>query len=234
MYSIKYLRRYPAIAALALFLLADLATAQEISPAHNSDDDAKAAVPKQLSASAERPGYPSVAGKSTAIQGASFKGFLYEAFGPGTVIAAGILAGRDQGRNRNSDTRPHGEPPEWGQGAEGYGDRYASRFGQIAIGQTIRYGTGALLHEDVDYHRCQCSGFLPRLGHAFIGSYTAKTRGGSTVFSLPNVIGPLAAGQIAVAGWYPSRFDQRQGLRLSVPLLTGAPIRNTIREFLGR
>ncbi len=164
----------------------------------------------------------------------SLRNYLYDTFGPGTWIAAGILAGRDQGRNRGSDTKPHGEPPEWGQGAEGYGDRYASRFGQVVISQTVRYGTGTLLREDVAYHPCQCSGFLPRMGHVFVGSYTAKTASGSTVFSIPNLIGPLAAGQIAVAGWYPSRFDQRQGLRLAVPLLMGGPIRNTVREFLGR
>lgn len=160
--------------------------------------------------------------------------YFYDTFGPGTWIAAGILAGRDQGRNRGSNTKLHGEPPEWGQGAEGYGDRYASRFGQVVISQTVRYSTGALLHEDVIYHRCQCTGLLPRMTHVFVGSYTATTSSGSTVFSLPNLVGPLAAGQIAVAGWYPSRFDQRQGLRLAVPQLMGGPIRNAVREFLGR
>jgi hypothetical protein len=234
MYSIKHVRRFPVAATLALFLLVDLAAAQETSSAQSSNNEPKSAVDNRFTATAERPMYTGVVGKPTAMQGPTVKGFLYDAFGPGTWIAAGILAGRDQARNHNSDTRLHGEPPEWGQGAEGYGDRYASRFGQIAISQTVRYGTGALLHEDVTYHKCQCSGFLPRFSHAFISSYTAKTKSGNTVFSLPNVIGPLAAGQIAVAGWYPSRFDQRQGLRLSVPMLMGAPIRNTVREFLGR
>lgn len=234
MYSIKHLRRFPVAAALALFLLVDIAAAQEPSSTQSASNEPKGSVDNQFTVTPEKPAITGVVGKSAASQGTTIKGFLYDAFGPGTWIAAGILAGRDQARNHSSDTKPHGEPPEWGQGAEGYGDRYASRFGQMVISQTVRYGTGALLHEDVSYHRCQCSGFLPRFSHAFVGSYTAKTRSGKSTFSLPNVIGPLAAGQIAAAGWYPSRFDQRQGLRLSVPLLTGAPIRNIIHEFSGR
>lgn len=160
--------------------------------------------------------------------------YLYDTFGPGPIIGSGILALRDQGHNRNSTTRAHGEPPEWGQGAEGYFTRYGSRYGQFVIANTVRYGTGALLHEDVTYRRCECSGFAPRVVHVFVGSFTAETRSGHTVFSLPNVMGPLAAGQVATAAWYPSRYGPEDGLRLSIPLLIGQPVRNAVREFLGR
>lgn len=173
-------------------------------------------------------------GSTDAAKKCKVGNYFDDTFGIGTWIGAGILAGRDQGRNGGSESRPHGEPPEWGQGAEGYGTRYGSRFGQIVISQTVRYGLGAALHEDVTFHPCECSGFFPRVSHVIVGSYTARTSSGRVVFSIPNTFGPLAAGQIAVAGWYPSRFDQRQGLRLAVPLLTGGIIRNTIKEFLKR
>jgi hypothetical protein len=214
--------RNPGIGILFLFLVIcpTAAFAQGAISSSASVIDSSSVQPATANVSLEE-----ARGKS------NLKNYLSDTFGPGTWLAAGILAGRDQGRNRGSGTKLHGEPPEWGQGAEGYGDRYASRFGQIALSQTVRYGMGSLLREDVSYHRCQCQGFLPRMTHVFIGSYTAKTVSGRTVFSVPNLLGPLTAGQIAVAGWYPSRFDQRQGLRLAVPLLTGGPIRNAIREF---
>lgn len=173
-----------------------------------------------------------VSGSTDTVKKCKAASYFDDTFGIGTWIGAGILAGRDQGRNSGSASRPHGEPPEWGQGAEGYGTRYGSRFGQIVISQTVRYGLGSALHEDVTFHPCECSGFFPRISHVVVGSYTARTSSGRTVFSIPNTVGPLAAGQIAVAGWYPSRFDQGQGLRLAIPLLTGGLIRNTIKEFL--
>src|SRR5262249_45944834 len=42
-------------------------------------------------------------------------------------------------------------PEEWGQGAEGYGKRFGSRFGQNVAKQTLQLGLGAALHEDLRY-----------------------------------------------------------------------------------
>ena len=132
--------------------------------------------------------------------------YIFDAYGPypiaGSAFAAGI--------NQFSD-----EPPEWGQGAEGYGKRFGSDFAIAAVGTTTRYGLAEALTEDTLYYRCQCSGFFPRLRHAVISSVTAR-RGedGHLVFSLPAFVAPYAGSMTAVYGWYPNRFSAKDGFRI--------------------
>ncbi len=43
------------------------------------------------------------------------------------------------------------------------------------ISQTTSYSLSALVHEDVTYHRCGCSGLVHRGSHALISTLAAKT-----------------------------------------------------------
>jgi len=53
-----------------------------------------------------------------------FHGYAFDTFGPYPFVAAAVAAGLDQaGRT----------PPEWRQGAAGYGKRFASEFGMAAV-----------------------------------------------------------------------------------------------------
>lgn len=81
-----------------------------------------------------------------------FSNYLYSTFGPPAFIASAIGAGLDQRKPA---------PPEWDSGAQGYAERYGWRFGMQLVTQTTAYSLGALIHEDVAYHRCVCAGLLP-------------------------------------------------------------------------
>ncbi len=161
-----------------------------------------------------------------------FKNFLYEAVGPGAFIGAAIGAGTDQGHKLKDGSHPeHGLVPEWGVGAEGYSKRYGSRFGAGLVSTSTKYGLDAVLGEDETFHLCDCSGVFPRAGHAVFSAFTARTRSGRVIVSAPAFIGPLAGGQVAVAGWFPSRYGPKDGLRYSLPMFIGVPVGNLIREF---
>jgi hypothetical protein len=42
-------------------------------------------------------------------------------------------------------------PHEWGQGAKGYGRRFANSYAQHIIRSTLMYGSSSILHEDNRY-----------------------------------------------------------------------------------
>jgi hypothetical protein len=125
----------------------------------------------------------------------------------------------------------HGAIPEWEEGFDGYAKRYASRYGQYLIGTTVRYGIGEALHQDVTYHRCDCTGFLPRTSHAIASSLIAHTSSGRAIPSIPALFAPFVASDIAVHAWYPSRFNTSDALRTSTGGYIGLPFKNLFIEF---
>ncbi|MBB6144122.1 hypothetical protein HNQ77_002074 [Silvibacterium bohemicum] len=171
--------------------------------------------------------------------------YLFDLIGPRAFVVAGIQAGVDQSRTLKVPYPPdgfvgsgnhpaHGAIPEWGEGADGYAKRYASRFGQELAGTTIRYGLGELLQEDVTYHRCTCTGVLPRISHAFVYSLVAYTKSGRAVPSLPAIVSPFLASEIAVKAWYPARYNTSDALRTSANVYYTLPFKNLFYEFRKR
>ena len=148
----------------------------------------------------------------------------FDAFGPYPIVGAGVAAGINQLSNA---------PPEWRQGALGYGKRFGSDFGIAAVGTTARYGLAEALREDTLYYRCDCGGFLPRLGHAVISTLTAR-RGadGHHVFSFPALVAPYAGSMTAVYGWYPNRYGAKDAFRLGNYTMLWAVGGNISLEFL--
>ncbi len=124
--------------------------------------------------------------------------------------------------------------PEWGEGFDGYAKRYASRYGQSLVSTTTRYGLGELLHEDVSYHKCQCTGTLARSAHALEQSFVAHTSSGKAVPSIPALVSPFVGAEVAVAGWYPARYTVSDALRTSSNLYVSLPVQNLVNEFLRR
>ena len=132
--------------------------------------------------------------------------YLFDAFGPYPAAGAAFAAGISQAYNT---------PPEWKQGAEGYGKRFGSDFGIAAISTTTRYGLAEAFREDTLYYRCECKGVFPRLRHAVISTLTARRgQDGHSVFSFPALVAPYAGTMTAVYGWYPHRYDARDVLRM--------------------
>jgi hypothetical protein len=156
--------------------------------------------------------------------GQRFHNYLFDSFGPYALIGAGIAAGVTQANNA---------PPEWGQGAQGYGYRYASNFGINLVATSARYGLAEILREDTIYYRCECSGFFPRFGHAVISTVTAR-RGadGHRTISFSNIAAPYAGTETAALGWYPGRYNAMDGFRMGNYLLATYGGLNLLKEFI--
>src|SRR5215471_3021736 len=88
-----------------------------------------------------------------------FKRYVGDTVGPWTLVAIAAAAGLDQWDN---------SPPEWRQGASGFGKRFASNLGENAIQQTTSYGLSEAFHLDSSFNKSNHSGFGPRLGDALL------------------------------------------------------------------
>jgi len=132
--------------------------------------------------------------------------YAFDAFGPYPIAGAGVAAGINQWSNA---------PPEWGQGARGFGKRFGSDFGIAAIGTSTRYGLAEAFREDTLYYRCACSGPFPRLRHAMISTLTGRHgEDGHRVFSFSALAAPYSGSMIAVYAWYPDRFGAKDAFRM--------------------
>lgn len=153
-----------------------------------------------------------------------FHNYLFDTFGPYPIVGAGVAAGINQA---------YKTPPEWQQGAEGYGKRYASVFSIAAVSTTTRYTLAKAFREDTLYYRCECKGIFPRLRHAVVSTFMAR-RGsdGHRVFSFPALVAPYAGTMTAVYAWYPGRYNASDGFRMGNYSLLGYAGGNIALEFL--
>jgi hypothetical protein len=152
------------------------------------------------------------------------RNYAFDAFGPYSLAGAALAAGIGQAADR---------PPDWRQGAVGYGERFGSDFGIAAISTTTRYALAEAFREDTLYYRCDCKGVLPRARHAVTSTFTAR-RGddGHREFSFPALIAPYAGVMAAVYGWYPRRYDAKDAFRMGNYSLLGYLGGNIGLEFL--
>lgn len=151
------------------------------------------------------------------------KRYLWQTFGPLSLVGIGVAAGIDQHQK---------DPPEWGQGASGYGKRYASRFGQYGIEQTVTYGVSEALRLDTGFVKSNRTGFGPRLQDALAQNITSRTRSGKRIISAPRLAGAYVGGIIPAVTWYPSRFSYKDGLREGTYSLAIGFGVNVLREFI--
>jgi hypothetical protein len=154
-----------------------------------------------------------------------FQNYLRNTFGPPAFIAAAVGAGIDQQKPA---------PPEWDSGGLGFSERYGFRYGMVLIRNTTKYSLGAAMRQDVAYHRCECTGFVPRGFHAIASTVTARTRSGRTIVSLPALSAPYAGAFAAMNAWYPARYESQDAVRMGSMSFTFAAGANLFREFLLR
>jgi hypothetical protein len=152
-----------------------------------------------------------------------FKKYIKNTLGPEGIFGAGLDAGISHWRDA---------PPDWGQGAKGYAQRWASAYGQSAISDTTKYAVARLLNHDPSYQRCECTGFGPRLAHAVSSPFMARNRAGEWVLS-PAVAAGITAGYLVPAAtWYPYQNGMRDGFgRAGTALLSKMGVR-VFREFV--
>ena len=176
------------------------------------------------SSNAALPSNPQPAPYTRPSDKVKFRNYLFDTFGPYPILGAAASAGINQSSNA---------PPEWGQGAEGFGKRFGSAFGIQAISTSTRYGLSRVFGEDTLYYPCECKAFFPRLEHALISTVTAR-RGddGHRVFSFPSLVAPYAGTMAGVYAWYPDRFDARDAFRMGNYSLLWYGGVNVALEFL--
>jgi len=152
-----------------------------------------------------------------------FNRYVSSTVGPMRLGRTVLSAGLDQWRDH---------PTEWGQGAKGYGKRFASGLGQNAIQQTVTYGLDEALKLDTGFERSKREGFFPRMKDALVQNVTSRTTTGKRVISAPRLTGVYAGAIIATEAWYPERYNYKDSLRRGTTnLLTGFGI-NLVREFV--
>jgi hypothetical protein len=152
------------------------------------------------------------------------RNFVFDAVGPYAILGAAIAAGINQADST---------PPEWGQGASAYGQRFASNLGIAAITTTARYAMAEAFREDTIYYRCECKPFAARFEHAIISTVTARTgEDGHRRFSVPSLVAPYVGTMTAVYGWYPDRYNAEDAFRMGNYTLLGAMGNNVALEFL--
>jgi hypothetical protein len=202
-----------ALAIAGVILLSPLAIAQSLTDAGDSSPTIASATMVQPYLTYTRP-----------TQTTKVHNYLFDAFGPYPIVGAAFAAGINQASNA---------PPEWQQGAAGYGRRMGSDFGIAAVAMTTRYGLSEAFKEDAMYYRCACKGVFPRLNHALISTFTAR-RGedGHRVFSVPALVAPYAGTMTAVYGWYPGRYGAMDAFRMGNYSLLWYAGANVALEFL--
>ncbi len=148
--------------------------------------------------------------------------YLFDAFGPVSFLRASFSAATLQATN---------SPPEWEQGAAGFGRRFGSEYGIAVAEKTSSYSLGAILREDTRFYRCGCQGFYPRLRHALVSTLTArKESDGHRVFSIPAIVAPYA-GSFTALSWYPARYGPKDAFRAGNYGLAANFGENVAREF---
>jgi hypothetical protein len=204
------------LAITSLVALPVLAKAQLLT------DPADSSSPAVESASTTRPQPDLTYTRPT--QATEFHNYLFDAFGPYPIVGAALAAGINQADNT---------PPEWKQGAAGYGKRFVSDFGIAAVTTTTRYGLAKAFREDTLYYRCECKGVFPRLRHALISTFTSR-RGddGHRVLSFPALVAPYAGTMTAVYAWYPDRYNGKDAFRMGNYTMLGYVGGNIALEFL--
>jgi hypothetical protein len=194
------------------FVVVPQGTAQSLPDAPSSSRNAAVTTPAQPSAYV-RP-----------TQRIRLHNYLFDVVGPYPIAGAALVAGINQADYT---------PPEWKQGAEGYGKRFISNFGIATISTSTRYVLAEALHEDTLYYRCSCKGFFPRLTYAVFSTLTSR-RGdeGHRVFSVPALVAPYAGTMTAVYAWFPERYDAKDGFRMGNYAMLANVGGNIALEFL--
>jgi hypothetical protein len=153
-----------------------------------------------------------------------FKLFVRQSFTtPGIYVKTGFFTLHDQVENT---------PPEWGDGAEGFGKRLGTRQTQYLLQNAFTSLGNAAVGWEPRYDRCRCVGFWPRTRHALARNFVTYDR---TEKHLRPQIMPYAAsfgsGAI-VATWYPANTQVLvKGYQSAVTQVWVGSLINVLGEF---
>ena len=187
------MKQYVRVLALLVPLLAILAEGQN-SP---SAQEESAKVGKSLGFLFN---YLNMAGTTKAdqfrplVQEERTEIYLKTMVNPLGYIKAGFSAGIDQWKDK---------PPEWEQGASGYGKRLANIVGQYSIQRTVTFGLSSAFHEDNRYFNSGKKGVWSRTEYAIVSGVLARNDNGKRHVSISQM-GGVAAGAFLSRSWQPA------------------------------
>lgn len=125
----------------------------------------------------------------------------------GSYLARAFSAGIDQAQ---------GEPHPWGGGFAGYGRRYAARYGEFVVQNSIVAGGNALLGYEPRYDFCRCNGFGPRTLHAVSRNFVAYNRSERNLRpQVPTYAAAFTAG-LLYSSWLPGQHNSWRGGAINV------------------
>ena len=141
---------------------------------------------------------------------------------PDSVLAPAFGALVGQARN---------EPPEWGQGGDALVVRFASGYGRLVVGRTIRFAVAAADGEDPRSDVSNLPGFWPRVHYAIVHTFVARNESGMEMPAFSRFAGVYGSAFIANAWYPPSRSNTSHALRRGTYSLGTAVGWNVFREF---
>lgn len=97
-------------------------------------------------------------------------------------------------------------PEEWPGNLEGYGMRFGSRIGRLAVRNAIQLSVDVALKTDPRYDRCDCVGFRPRTLHALKRVVVARRDDGGQIFHFSRMAGAYVTPMVTDQ-WYPDRLN---------------------------
>jgi hypothetical protein len=125
--------------------------------------------------------------------------------------------------------------PGYGQGAAGYGKRYAARFADGRSSDFLTHAVfPALLHQDPRYFYQGSGSFKSRLMHALSSPFITRSDSGRTVPNASFLLGDICSG--ALSNLYYPKADRGANLVYTNAAvgLAGRLGTNLIREFLSK
>ena len=142
---------------------------------------------------------------------------------PVTLLSSGFGAAIEQWRD---------VPHEWGQGAEGYGYRFASAEGFVGAHEAIALGFDLALHTDPRYRRMPEGKFKARLWSSVSQSFLANKDSGGRMINVGEIASDFGAGFVANT-WNPRGYDTTGDALVRGALgLAYHTAKNVAREFL--
>jgi hypothetical protein len=156
-------------------------------------------------------------------QDSDAKTYVKRTYGPSAAARSTLGAGVAQ-----AEDTPH----EWGQGAAGFGRRFASAFGTHIIKKSIEYPVAKLRHEPFGYRPSTKNGFKSRALYAVTAVViTHKTTDGSRTVHSAEISGDVGAGLLSRL-WQPaSTRTLATGFGSAGTMLAGDAGYNVLREF---
>jgi len=165
-------------------------TSAQTSAGQTADSDVTAAPTPQSSTN-------SVVIPATLTFGERLRIYEHSFVTPESLIGPALGAAVGQANNT---------PPEWGQGAAGYGTRLGSAYGRSVIARTVALGVATVDREDSRFQPSHETGVWRRTKHAVVGTFVSRTPSGGQMPAISRLVGVYSAAFIANA-WEPPSQD---------------------------